>query len=324
MTLWRDTNDAWAVVSALGANGPIRAEIFEKDYWVTQVLRSLTAENSANFVFKGGTSLSKAFHCIHRFSEDVDILILKQSLTNNAVDELMKQMAERASMYAGLTSDPDALTRGRGTHRNQVLRYSSKVVNQAGLLAPTIQLEMGVRGSNVPSNVHRGIRPMIADRLESAGLKVDSYEDLSMFEVPVLHPGRTLIEKLLLLHHFATTDDAVGGTPKRSPTQIGRHFHDVHMLLELSEVQSWLEDRESFHQAVVDHVEVCRIHFRIHVAAVPEGGFSMSPAFSRSSSQARLLKSSYEAAMKDLYIGEDDFPVWDEVIRAVQLSAHLL
>ena len=50
----------------------IRKDIVEKDYYVTMILR-LLAESSDKIVFKGGTSLSKAFEIIDRFSEDIDI-----------------------------------------------------------------------------------------------------------------------------------------------------------------------------------------------------------------------------------------------------------
>ena len=50
-----------------------------KDYWVTEILRNLQNSEFKNaFVFKGGTSLSKAFNLINRFSEDVDLLFINE------------------------------------------------------------------------------------------------------------------------------------------------------------------------------------------------------------------------------------------------------
>ena len=76
MSRLRD-NDAdfeGAVVSAAERLG--LAPLFvEKDYWVTQVLRALHDQHAGAFVLKGGTSLSKGYELIERFSEDVDILI---------------------------------------------------------------------------------------------------------------------------------------------------------------------------------------------------------------------------------------------------------
>ena len=52
----------------------------EKDYWVSEVLRALSRDFAGDFVFKGGTSLSKAYKCTQRFSEDIDVLILQREL----------------------------------------------------------------------------------------------------------------------------------------------------------------------------------------------------------------------------------------------------
>ncbi len=61
-----------ATIDEVENTSGIDGEIIEKDYYVTLILR-LLSERQPNCVFKGGTSLSKGFHIINRFSEDVDI-----------------------------------------------------------------------------------------------------------------------------------------------------------------------------------------------------------------------------------------------------------
>ena len=60
------------IVEQVATRNQVVPEIVEKDYYVTLILR-LISERLDHLVFKGGTSLSKGFHVIHRFSEDIDI-----------------------------------------------------------------------------------------------------------------------------------------------------------------------------------------------------------------------------------------------------------
>ena len=79
----------------------------EKDYWVSMVLRAIfSLPYAAAFVFKGGTSLSKGWGLIERFSEDIDLAIDPQYLgfTNNApsFDEIMERLSELQSRFRTL------------------------------------------------------------------------------------------------------------------------------------------------------------------------------------------------------------------------------
>ena len=59
----------------------LHSQFVEKDYWVTQTLRILYEDYPGHFIFKGGTSLSKGFGLIERFSEDVDVLVVGEAVT---------------------------------------------------------------------------------------------------------------------------------------------------------------------------------------------------------------------------------------------------
>lgn len=77
MSRLRDRTDFDATIDAAASQLGINAVIIEKDYWVSQVLRALADQFPVDFVFKGGTSLSKCYRLIQRFSEDIDVLILQ-------------------------------------------------------------------------------------------------------------------------------------------------------------------------------------------------------------------------------------------------------
>jgi predicted nucleotidyltransferase component of viral defense system len=80
------------------------AGVIEKDYWAMEVLRSATTEiaGAMDLVFKGGTSLSKAFGIIERFSEDIDLLIVTD-LVNNPLKRLLRSIAVGCGSQGGMS-----------------------------------------------------------------------------------------------------------------------------------------------------------------------------------------------------------------------------
>ena len=152
MTLWRKRSDAWATMSAAAPRANIRADILEKDYWNSQVLRAASTLHPSDFVFKGGTSLSKAYKCTQRFSEDIDILILRRGLGSGARDKLMKKIVDEAVEELELTVEPSKHSRGRGEHLTEALRYPHQVTG-AGILTPDVLLEMGIHGNDLNSGI---------------------------------------------------------------------------------------------------------------------------------------------------------------------------
>ena len=78
----------------------------EKDYWATEVLRSACSHDRGvdRVVFKGGTSLSKAFGLIERFSEDVDLLVVTTA-TGKALKRALREVADQVSTDLGIGHD---------------------------------------------------------------------------------------------------------------------------------------------------------------------------------------------------------------------------
>jgi len=77
----------------------MRQVVIEKDYWVTYILKNLSQSEFRNtVVFKGGTSLSKAFNVINRFSEDIDLAIISpEGYSGNKLKVLLKEISETLS-----------------------------------------------------------------------------------------------------------------------------------------------------------------------------------------------------------------------------------
>ena len=81
------------------------AAVIEKDYYVTLILR-LLSEQLSNVVFKGGTSLSKGYHAINRFSEDIDITFdehIGEARRKKLKNQILKGISEESVSYTHLT-----------------------------------------------------------------------------------------------------------------------------------------------------------------------------------------------------------------------------
>lgn len=98
---FRDFDEFGPTLDIVAESLDISATAIEKDYWVSEVLRTLVATFPDDFIFKGGTSLSKAYGIIERFSEDIDVLVLPGERGRGAVDKLMKAMGDAAATGVG-------------------------------------------------------------------------------------------------------------------------------------------------------------------------------------------------------------------------------
>lgn len=318
--LFRDRDDFDDTVLAAAEVLGLPPMAVEKDYWVTEALRALSAHHMTDFVFKGGTSLSKAHKILKRFSEDIDLLVPKGDGSWGAADRLMKEMAQVVtSALSGPCTSQSAET---GRHRTYAISYSVRQPEISGL-RPEILLEMGVRGGPEPHS-NESITPLIRDPLEDSDFQVDDYEDLAEFSVHVLHPARTLLEKLTIVHQIATKVES--GEITTIPNRSERHPHDIYELLGDGRVLAFLEDRDNVDRVLSD-IERVTVEFFIADGETyigrPNGGFADSPVFARTSKASELFRSSYEQNMPLLYYGPD-LPSWDEVLARVQDAGSLL
>lgn len=287
----------------------------EKDYWVTQVLRSLAGEFVDDFVFKGGTSLSKGFGLIERFSEDIDILVVAGDRGRGATDRLMKRMAETAAdSIGGIPTSYGGAESGR--HRAYEIPYPV-LTPATKLIQPRVLLEMGVRGGDHPK--HRvSIGTLVGDALANADIDISRFADLVVGDLWVLHPGRTLLEKLVTVHLEA---ERLALDDKRTPDpRIGRHFYDIHQLLGDVDALELLQDHAEVVLVLDEISAVTRQYFAKpgeDLEPVPTGGFGSSPAFDPASAAQDRLRDSYEATMPELYFGSGPLPSWNEILERV-------
>jgi predicted nucleotidyltransferase component of viral defense system len=243
----------------------------EKDYWATEVLRSTCAHDHGvdAVVFKGGTSLSKAYHLIERFSEDIDLLVVTEA-SGNALKRTLRAIAAAVTDDIGAPHERER--EGRG-YLNARFEYTTE--QHAPSLSSGVLLEIGSRGGPTPNEVQpvRSLMAEAAAEIDPSAL--NEFADLTSFDVTVLAPERTLAEKLAFLHHRATVGDF--DALRRG----SRHLYDVAALLRSEDVRQALADGQMA-TLMIDVDERSRLAGWPFTAR-PEGGFGTSVAFNPSS-----------------------------------------
>ena len=289
----------------------------EKDYWVTRALRGMANSHPDGFIFKGGTSLTKGWGIGHRFSEDIDILVIDRPDPDSIKgrEKILKAICTTAAEACGTTAE--RLLGGKGEHRTATVGYDAHFAGD-GTLLDHIRLELGYSGGPAPTGVT--LTPLVADALAAAGVDVSVHPDLRPFDVTCLHPGRTLIEKIMIVN------SKIGPTTTREELvaeRIARHFYDVHELLGDERVLELLSDRNTFDAIVHEHLRVSEAFGGS--APRPAGGFSDAYAFNASGDPAETLRGAYEEAIAPLYYGpEVERPTWQQVVNRVHANEDLL
>jgi hypothetical protein len=292
--------------------------VLEKDYWITQVLRHISKEFPNDFIFKGGTSLSKGYSLINRFSEDLDLLIVPGDRGRNPVDKLMKKMASSAAEHVGGERHSEGFP-DTGRSRTYKVTYEG-LIEETQLISHGVLMEMGVRGGPQPCQA-KSIGSLLESALSGAGEDTAEYDDLASFEVQLLHPGRTLLEKLSMVHRESLRLQKPDTEPKPN---VGRHFFDLYFLLRDEGVLGFLDDRALVEEVLIDIQLVTDRYFSTQgpPETRPSEGFAASPAFDGSSPSLQLRKSYYDT-MPELHFG-DDLPDWAAICELVRDHAALL
>ncbi|WPD21389.1 MAG: nucleotidyl transferase AbiEii/AbiGii toxin family protein [Candidatus Electrothrix scaldis] len=203
-------------------------EIFiEKDYWVTYALHAIFHDDiGKETVFKGGTALSKCFGMIKRFSEDID-LVVKHG--GEETDNQLKRKIKKIGQVVGCIMPEvkvDGLTRKMGMNRKTAHSYPKTFTGAFGQVRDVIVIEATWFGYYEPFTT-QSITSYIHDMM-LAKAQLGMIDDYTMqaFEVTVLHPTRTLCEKIMSLVRFSYSDNPVQDLRMKM-----RHLYDLHMML---------------------------------------------------------------------------------------------
>lgn len=298
----------------------------EKDFWVTEVLRAASAEQAialpdgsvapVTFTFKGGTSLSRVFGIVERFSEDVDLLAefpVEASLS--ARHKILKAVDSAVRIHLSLEDDRVAI----GSSTKGVKRYATyayPTVTQDPFLKEGVLLELGSRGGTHPSAPHR-YRSLVAHHaITELGEDASAWEEFAVFEVNVLAPERTLFEKLAAVHDAASRNDTA------ALLKHGRHFYDIHRLVRNPQVAAVLQamGAES-KQSLVDDIDQQSRAADFSSTPRPANGYASSPAFDSDHPSHEAIEAGYNAAQQLIY---GDLVSLEEAVASVHAARELL
>jgi len=220
----------------------VTVQLIEKDFWVCWMLKTLFSLPTAgsHLTFKGGTSLSKCYNVIKRFSEDVDVSIERTFLTSQEsiepdkkqgakvnqrrLDRLKQACQEKiaeviipelekmtSSALPGIGKWEIALDPDYPDNQTVLFTYPSVIENgKSGYVQPVVKIELGARSDHWPVEV-MSVKPYVS----SAAGKVT----INGTQVRVLGAERTFWEKATILH-------AIGHGSKLR-TRMSRHYYDV-------------------------------------------------------------------------------------------------
>ena len=200
----------------------------EKDYWITNSLRRLSLNpNADKVVFKGGTSLSKAYNLVDRFSEDIDIAVIDaNSFNGNQLKTLIKKVAKEMTtdlqeiQIDGVTSKGSRFYKAVYAYPD-ILKQKAKTVISSGNLL----VEVNSFANPYPYET-KSITSFIEVFLSKTGNHdMITEHSLQPFEVNVLDKRRTMIEKLISLIRFSFSENSVLAVASKI-----RHFYDLYFL----------------------------------------------------------------------------------------------
>jgi hypothetical protein len=289
-----------AAIRAASDHFRIRETFVEKDYWVTFILERLSqSEYRDKVVFKGGTSLSKVFKLIDRFSEDVDLAIIRETgQTDNSIGRLIKSV--HSELIAGfsevVTSNTTKHKNFRRTEYDYEHLFDSASSGISGINRNLV-LEINSLADPVP-NERQQIRSIIAEYLEETDKKaaVKTY-DLESFELNVLVPQPTLIEKILSIVRLSYFDDSI----QRIRPKV-RHFYDIYYLANSDYCRAYIATEDFIRDFIIMYLQD-KTKFND-----PEEWlntyYKESPAFNSFDDIWSQLRTAYETDLSLLVYGE--------------------
>jgi len=293
----------------------------EKDYWVTWVLKRLfeDTELGSSLTFKGGTSLSKAYGLINRFSEDVDLVLdwgplLAEdpwaSRSKTQQGKVNQQILERAKeeLRVGLLPRIGSVVKGVCTaeidpndSHSILIRYPASFSDE--YIRPAIKLEIGPLAAKEPSEEKR-IQSYAAEEFPNL------FSESSCL-VRVIRAERTFWEKVTILHQEAHRPD-----DKPQPRGYSRHYYDMFMMANHAVGANALQDLALLSDVVEFKKKYYPRAWARYDLAVP-GTLRLIP----SESIQKALRQDYQD-MRNMLFG--DIPSFDEILaRLKQLEEEI-
>jgi predicted nucleotidyltransferase component of viral defense system len=232
----------------------------EKDWWVVHTLAIIFSMECANaLIFKGGTSLSKGWNVIHRFSEDIDLALDREflgfsgELTKGEIRKLRRKSfqfisevftEELKNKFVEL-GFKDLIVKPREVENHDqdpliIEIYYNKLTETDAYLKPGVLVEVGSRSLKEPFT-QRTFGTFVSEIYTN-----NSFTDKPI-TIPIVNPERTFLEKIFLLHEeFQKPFDKI------RVERLSRHLYDIEKLSQTEYVEIALQDTELYN-TIVSH-----------------------------------------------------------------------
>ena len=317
-----DKAEKEAVFNAIAAEKGMTPFAVEKDWWVSRTLEIIFQMNIAkHLVFKGGTSLSKAWKMINRFSEDIDLAIDKEFFDGYSGDiskTKISKLRKEAGVYTKGTFFGELQEEFKAKGFNDLdfivieaedsdqdprvieIYYPNVIAQPSEYIKPRVQIEVSCRSLREPFTV------------KSFGALVDEVyagRDFTepLFEVPTVNPERTFLEKVFLLH-----EEFHRPAEKIRVDRLSRHLYDIYHLTKAGIAEKAINDKELYETIVAHRYKFSRVgevDYNLHnpktLNPIPIPGI------------IEEWKADY-AKMKDDMIYEENKPSFEDLINNLE------
>lgn len=283
----------------------------EKDYWVTFVLKSIFSnEIGADTIFKGGTSLAKCFKMINRFSEDIDLVVIRrEGETDNKLKRKLKDV-ENVINKTLPEIEIKGLTHKVGMSRKTAHSYSKEFAGAYGQVRDVIVLETTWLGYHEPFT-EQNINSFVGEMMHNAGQTelLEKYE-MQPFKVQVLEPIRTICEKIMSLVRFSYGEKPIDDLRNKI-----RHTYDLYQLLQQKEFLDFLNSTD-FETMLLKVANDDVVSFRNNNKWLAHHPIQ-SLMFRDLDALWTLLEPTYNSSFRDLVY--DDFPSSENILRTLKI-----
>jgi len=299
----------------------INKAIIEKDFWVCLTLDYLFNKSQYKdcLTFKGGTSLSKGFNIINRFSEDIDLILDWKVLGVRENEPLEERSKTKQDVYNLFLNDEAAqfirdkllidiknclgsilgfdLDLRIDEQEKQVINFYYPKLYKMDYVKQYVRLEIGPLAALTPSQNVK-ITPYVSE----------NFPDLftqQFTNVLTVSPERTFWEKATILHREANR-----APEKPLPQKYSRHYYDIFKFTKTIFLQKAIEDKQLLEKVIMFKNKFYRDNWAKFEECL-NGKFKLIPADYR----IVELKKDYES-MKEMLFGE--IPTFDEIIEALK------
>lgn len=244
------------ILSQIADEKGIHDNAVEKDFWVSMVLRAVfTQPYATRLCFKGGTSLSKGWNLIARFSEDIDLAIDREFLgfegeisrrdlrklrrkSKTFVEQVLAYDVEQALALWGLAEQcrvvvPETSVSDKDP-AELYLEYDSILPHRDAYMPERVKLEVSCRSMMEPCTT-----------MALSSMIEEAYPDedfaLAPVDVPTVNPERTFLEKIFLLHEEFNRPNGCTHLDR-----LTRHMYDIEKMMDLACAQRALHDKQLY------------------------------------------------------------------------------